>query len=240
MKEIWRGIVTEYGDYRELYEVSNFGRVRSLDRMCWNGNSWFLKKGRLLKLLKDSNGYFYVNLSKDGVNKHASVHRLVALAFIPNLNNLPQVNHKDENKENNRIDNLEWCTHEYNQNYGTKKERTSKKMKGAKRSEEAKVKYRETMKDRGHPMLGRTGKDNPTSKEVMQFSLEGELLQIWGSINEVERNTDFKCSNISISCRKKKPYRKHFWIYTSDYNKMTHEEFMEIINNYKKKFNKIN
>lgn len=235
MKEVWRGVVTEYGDYRDLYEVSNLGNVRSLDRMCWNGNSWFLKKGRLLKLFKDSNGYFYVQLSKDGKTKHASVHRLVALAFIPNINNLPQVNHKDENKENNRIDNLEWCTHEYNQNYGTKNERASKKRKGTKRSEEAKIKYRKTMKDRGHPMQGRTGKDNPNSKEVMQFSLEGELLQIWGSINEVERNTDFKCSNISVSCKKKKPYRKHFWIYTSDYNKMSHEEFMEIINNYKKK-----
>ena len=217
-KEIWLTI-----KHNDNYEVSNLGNVRSKKR---NIN---------LKPFTTSNNYLKVKLSKNNKQIDYFVHRLVAQAFIPNPNNLPQVNHKDENKENNRVDNLEWCTHEYNQNYGTKNERLSKKKKGIKWSEEAKQKYRKTMKDRGHPMQGRTGKDNPNSKEVMQFSLEGELLQIWGSINEVERNTDFKCSNISVSCKKKKPYRKHFWIYTSDYNKMSHEEFMEIINNYKKK-----
>ena len=68
----------------------------------------------------DKKHYMEVNLSKNNKVTHYLIHRLVAQAFIPNPNNLPQVNHKDENRENNRVDNLEWCTAEYNTNYGTR------------------------------------------------------------------------------------------------------------------------
>lgn len=102
--------------YEGLYEVSNLGRVRNK------------KTGRILKPFKNTNGYFRLDLCKNGIRRAAKVHRLVAEAFIPNPQNLPCVNHKDENKINNCLDNLEWCTYEYNNNYGTIKERKSEKM----------------------------------------------------------------------------------------------------------------
>ena len=114
IKEIWRDIE----GYEGLYQVSNFGRVKSLNyrRTC---------KEKLLKAYKDKEGYLHVSLCKDGKTKTYSIHRLVAQEFIPNPYNLPQVNHKDENKTNNRVYNLEWCSVKYNINYGTRNKRQS-------------------------------------------------------------------------------------------------------------------
>lgn len=84
--------------------------------------------GRALKPGKNNNGYLQVSLWKNGRPKYFLIHRLVAEAFISNPYNLPCVNHKDENKANNTIENLEWCTHEYNANYGTRNEKVSKTL----------------------------------------------------------------------------------------------------------------
>lgn len=111
-KEYWKYIK----GYEGLYQVSNFGRVKS--------NKF--GKERILKPFTNSTGYLLVSLCKDGKVKAFTVHRLVAEAFIDNPDNLPQVNHRDENKLNNNVDNLEWCTNEYNINYGTRTERCSK------------------------------------------------------------------------------------------------------------------
>lgn len=100
--------------YEGLYQVSNIGRVRRV------------KSGRVLIGFRCGGGYLYVILYKNETRKNYSVHRLVAQAFIPNPNNLPQVNHKDEDKTNNRIENLEWCTNQYNCNYGTHNKRIGK------------------------------------------------------------------------------------------------------------------
>lgn len=118
MQEIWKDVE----GYEKLYQVSNLGRVKSLG----NGgskNSKFSSE-RILKLKSNKvTGYLYVRLSKDGKQKHYSIHRLVALAFLPNPNNFPQINHKDEDKKNNTLQNLEWCSAEYNNNYGTHNKR---------------------------------------------------------------------------------------------------------------------
>ena len=98
------------------YEVSNFGRVRN-------------KKGHIIKLQVGTYGYLQVNLDFNGKNKTKKVHRLVAKAFIPNIENKPQVNHIDGNKKNNHINNLEWCTKSYNHTYGTCIDRTSEKQR---------------------------------------------------------------------------------------------------------------
>lgn len=116
IEEIWRPVV----GYEGLYEVSNTGRVRSLDR--YDSNNHFLK-GRILKLCADKDGYLNVGLSLGNKVKKYKVHRLVAEAFIPNPYNLPQVNHRDEDKTNNRVENLEMCNAKYNSNYGSRKDR---------------------------------------------------------------------------------------------------------------------
>lgn len=115
MEEIWKPVK----DFEGYYEVSNLGRVRSVDRVviAKNGTTQF-KKGTLMKPRPDRQGYIIVALS---INRHyitKCVHRLVAEAFIPNPDNLPQVNHIDEVKNNNVVSNLEWCTAKYNANYG--------------------------------------------------------------------------------------------------------------------------
>lgn len=112
--EIWKPIV----EYEGLYEISNYGRVKSLKRVVYlKNNRTRIQNERYLLLHKNSNGYLQARLCKNSVYKIFSVHRLVAQAFIPNKFNLPEVNHKDENKENNYFENLEWVTRKYNMNY---------------------------------------------------------------------------------------------------------------------------
>lgn len=121
--EVWKDVP----DYEGYYQVSNKGNVRSVDRVKCDG---IRMKGITRKQHADSCGYMLVALSKDGKQKHLSVHRLVALAFIPNPDNLPQVNHKDEVRNHNNVENLEWCSIIYNQNYGHRRERSSASSKG--------------------------------------------------------------------------------------------------------------
>ena len=123
MSEEWRPIE----GYEGLYEVSSYGRVRSLDRYvktCYE--AYKLHKGKILSPAKDKNGYLKVNLCCNGKHNTIRVHKLVAQAFIPNPDNLPEVNHKDEVKTNNNVDNLEWCDRSYNISYGTRTERQKK------------------------------------------------------------------------------------------------------------------
>lgn len=118
-KQIWKDIE----GYEGKYQVSNTGRVRSLN---YNRTG----KIKVRKQGKDKLGYKSVFLCKDGKNKGYLVHRLVAQAFIPNPNNYPVVNHKDENPSNNTVWNLEWCTQEYNCNYGNCRKKMSEAHKG--------------------------------------------------------------------------------------------------------------
>ena len=115
MEEVWKNVI----GYETLYEVSNLGRVRSKERYVrytkWKtGNYMQLRKSKLLSLTKMKNGYLRVELSDNGTHRLVLVHRLVAKAFIPNPNNYNQVNHIDGNKENNNVNNLEWCSCEMN------------------------------------------------------------------------------------------------------------------------------
>lgn len=118
-QEVWKPVV----GYEGYYEVSNLGRIKSVERTV------IMKNGvlrpiheRIMRPSAQKTGYLNITLSKCGeLQRHVRVHRLVAEAFIPNPNNLPEVNHKDENKQNNRADNLEWCDRRYNNIYGTAK-----------------------------------------------------------------------------------------------------------------------
>lgn len=116
--------------YEGIYQVSSYGRVRSLDRIVERkGKGDFFIKGRVLTQSDDTNGYMKVSLTKHDQKRTFKVHRLVAIHFLDNPNNLPCVNHKDENKLNNNVDNLEWCTKAYNNSYGTKAKRQSETRK---------------------------------------------------------------------------------------------------------------
>ena len=117
MVEIYKDIE----GYEGLYQISNLRNVKSL-----NYNHTGIE--RIMKQQKNRQGYLRVRLWKDGKHKHYFIHRLVANTFIPNLKNYPEVNHLDENKENNCIENLEWCDHLYNNNFGTRNERAGKSL----------------------------------------------------------------------------------------------------------------
>lgn len=116
IKEIFKDIE----GYENLYQVSNLGNVKSL-------NYKHTGKEKILTPDKDRYGYFKVVLHKQGKRKKFFVHRLVAQAFLPNSQNLEQVNHKNEIKTDNRVQNLEFCTPKYNANYGTRNKRVAEK-----------------------------------------------------------------------------------------------------------------
>lgn len=110
MKEIWKDIK----NYEGLYQVSNFGEIKSLERKVKNRNGYVMKKGKILKPSIVANGYLMVNLSKENKRKHFYVHKIVADTFINNENKLSVINHINGNKTNNRVDNLERCTYSHN------------------------------------------------------------------------------------------------------------------------------
>lgn len=118
MQVIWKDVI----GYEGLYQVSNYGDVKSL-------NYRRTGKEHILSPSPFKEGYIHITLCKSGIEETIPVHILVANAFIPNPDNLPEVNHKDENKSNNQVDNLEWCTRSYNLNHGTRKERIREKKR---------------------------------------------------------------------------------------------------------------
>lgn len=128
--EWWRYISGFVG----LYMVSTFGRVKSVERYVWVESRCCNKlcKEKILHQGQSKGGYSMVRLYDGAVGETRFVHRLVSEAFIPNPNNYPCVNHKNEIKTDNRVENLEWCTTSYNCNYGTRNKRLSKKLCGNK------------------------------------------------------------------------------------------------------------
>lgn len=122
LNEEWKDIE----GYEGLYQISNKGRVKSLGN---GGPSKYRGKVIIKKQRLNNMGYYYVGLWRNSIVKHYMVHKLVGTHFIPNPDNLPCINHKDENPKNNCVDNLEWCTYKYNSNYGTCIKRRSEKKR---------------------------------------------------------------------------------------------------------------
>lgn len=182
--EIWRDVI----GYEGLYKISSLGRVKSLK----------YGKEKILKLGKNNYGYLIVVLCKEGTRRTCKVHRLVAIAFIPNPSNLPQVNHKDENPSNNKVENLEWCDATYNLNYGTRLQRIDYKARTANTDYKAISEKLATK----------------LSRQVYQYTLEGNLVKIWQSTNECGRN-GFNQGTVSACCRcKRKTHKGFIWSYT--------------------------
>ena len=189
MLEIWRTAIYKGVIYEGLYKVSNLGRILSLN---YNKTG----KAKLRTPVEDKDGYFTVQLSKNGKRKTCKVHRLVAETFLYNPENLPEVNHKDEDKTNNFVflnedgsinkekSNLEWKTHRDNINHGTHNERSAK-----------------------------TRTNGKQSKPVLQLTLDGELIREWPSIMECARN-GFNQSHVCLCCNgKQKTYKGFKWCY---------------------------
>ena len=193
--EIWRTPIYK-GEIYDNYQVSNFGRILSLN-YNHTGNP------NLLKPTKNKDGYLNVELRKNGKRKTFKVHRLVAETFLPNTDNLPQVNHKIEGDEGKKINmvffnedgtvnkektTIEWCDGKYNHNYGTINERISKANTNGKQS-----------------------------KPVLQFTLDGEFIREWESTMECGRN-GFNRGHVADCCRGERKTHKGFrWIYTDNY-----------------------
>ena len=140
----------EVKGYEGYYEVDQFGRVYSVDRVILvndNGRQYEkLLKAKRMKQSVHTQGYKTVSLTKDGKTKTLFVHRLVAEAFLPNEEGLSMVNHKDEDKTNNFAENLEWCNASYNRTYGNAIEKQAKRIRGKKHTEEHKAKISQSMK----------------------------------------------------------------------------------------------
>lgn len=164
----------------EGYQVSNLGRVKSLKRYVNDRGGLKLIKERFLKQRVQKDGHIRVKLCKNSKEKQFFIHQLVAKAFIPNPHNLPVINHKDENPSNNCVENLEWCTVEYNNRYGTVRQRIAEKARQRKHITEY--------------------------KEVYQYTKSGEFVKKWESICSIQNELGYNKGNISACCLKK-PYR---------------------------------
>jgi hypothetical protein len=203
-KEEWKTI-EDYPDYM----ISNLGNVKSLK----NG------KEKILKQEITNNGYCRVELSKDRKRKKYLVHRLVTQTFIPNPQNLPCVNHKDENKTNNCVNNLESCDAKYNNNYGTRNERSSKKLKGRVLSQETKEKLSIAIKGRVLSQEWKNKLSKAHQKPILQFNREGtKILGKWDSALQVERELNIFATNITQCLKGKyKSAKGYKWKYLEDY-----------------------
>ena len=176
MKEIWRDVGEIKGiDYTGLYQVSNYGQVRSLDRtdiyLMKGKEVKRSRKGIIMTPTEDEYGYLRIRLSKNGMETGFGIHQIVGIAFIPNPLNLPDINHKDENKKNNCVDNLEWCTKGYNNNYNNRQKRIAAKRQKI------------------------TLQIDPNTNEIIK---EGS------SIAEAEKQLGLSCGHISRCCNGKR------------------------------------
>lgn len=198
-KEIWKDVV----GYEGLYKISSLGRVYSMPRFGYDSmGRRKTRAGHVMKIrIGTQTGYPMVNLTKDGASQPKNIHRLIAEAFIPNPNHLPCVNHKDENRSNSILSNLEWCTYKYNNNYGKARDKRAKKLK----------EYYET---HNSPNLGHRG----SSFDIIKYDLQGNRLEtVQGGLPALEAREGRSLTSIaSCLCHKNKTAYGFVWRYEGD------------------------
>lgn len=201
MEEIWKDI----DGFEGLYQVSNFGNVMSLNY----GNRGYAKK---LTPKCNNSGRLWVELLKGGKRKCMLVHRLVALAFIPNPNNFPQINHKDENPKNNFAFNLEWCTQSYNNHYSIERHPEysiylRRKKRAPTGAEWHRIHDGENRNNR---------KPSKLSFPVLQYDKAGKLLKKWETLYSAYKENNWNASSIKECCEMKRKTAYGFiWRYVS-------------------------
>lgn len=185
--EQWKDIA----GYEGIYQVSNEGRVRSLDRMITYSNGRVqICRGKILSCGSTKTGYQYLSLYKDSKPKNQYVHRLVASAFLQNPDNKPCINHIDGDKTNNHASNLEWCTHSENSKHAY--------HTGLMTNE---IQIRESVKAHNKPVL---------------MKKDGVIIERFASASEAARQNGFDNSYISACCRGKKEFAYGYqWEYAS-------------------------
>lgn len=188
MEEIWKDIQ----GYEGLYQISNFGRVKSLPKFRNNGTGGFISKEKILKTEENNRGYVRVQIKNNGKAKRFFVHRLVAFSFIPNPENKPCVNHLDCNPLNNRADNLEWCTFQENTDYMVKLERNKRTYLWNKRRNE---------------------KNKKNWKPVVQMDHRGSVIKKYRNITEVKKD-GFRPGDVCRCCKgQRKTTGGYVWRY---------------------------
>lgn len=191
--EIWKPIK----GYEGLYEVSNLGNVRSLDKHVMYGNRYCLLKGKPMKPFHNLYGYLKINLHKNGQGKHYFIHRLVSEAFIPNPNNLPCIDHINTIRDDNRVENLRWCTRKENCNNPLTREHASIKI---------------WTKEANEKGLATKRKNQSCNCEVPVYYIDEDGSKIsFKSMAEAERQTNVSHSYISRSVNKKVPILGRQW-----------------------------
>lgn len=179
-------------DYYGLYQINKNGEVKSLNRLVRHRSGFRTIPERILTTNIYRDGYARTTLCKYGIEKQILIHRLMAIAFIPNTKNKPFINHIDGNKQNNALENLEWCTS----------------------SENAIHSYKNGLSKA--PWLGKFGKENKDSKPIKQYTKDGEFIKLFNGIAEASRITGISKSHISDVCRGEKPFAKNFkWKFAS-------------------------
>lgn len=191
LNEVWKPVK----GYEGLYEVSNMGNVRSVDKYLMFGNHYCLFKGKPLKAQYNSDGYLKTRLSKNNKGKKYFVHRLVANAFIPNPSNLPCIDHINTIRDDNRVENLRWCSCKENSNNPLTKEHNKN---GSKEVQEK--------------MLATKRKKQSCNCEIPVYYVDEDGSKIsFKSMGEAHRQTNAPKSSISRSVIKKRPILGRQW-----------------------------
>ena len=195
--EVWKDVI----GYEGAYQVSNYGRVKSLERKILFMSKYGemeerMQYARIKKINDNGRGYKSCPLLKDNKQKMKYIHIIVAQAFIPNLKNLPQINHKDENKANNCVDNLEWCDARYNVTYGTARKRHKK-----------------------------TRRENGNCRQIDIYDLKGNLIKSYDCAYEMERDGYNRRAAYNVCNHRSKTYKGLVFRFKDDPFSLTNNQW---------------